>query len=144
MTQRVTIYGNKFAEMRRSRFLTQEEFARRLEMSSANVRRLEQAETSGMQVKNFRKLASLANLSPQELRERIGVRTVLAAGSEEPRLPSSSPHRDDPAFPSAIRSASIMDVNEVEHFHGVSAARMEDRTATGRGTTPVPAGSSRR
>ena len=40
MTQRVIIFGRRLAELRRQRYLTQDEFAHRLEMSPANVRRL--------------------------------------------------------------------------------------------------------
>src|SRR3954469_19517819 len=99
MSQRVMIHGKKFAEIRRARFLTQEEFAHRLEMSSANVRRLEQAETSGMQVKNFRKLATLTNLSPQELRQRIGVATAREQGPAHSNSLQAPAPMDDPAFP---------------------------------------------
>ena len=42
MGQRVMILGKRFAALRRERYLTQEEFAQKLEMSPANVRRLEQ------------------------------------------------------------------------------------------------------
>src|ERR1700733_3843892 len=72
MTQRVMIHGKRFAALRRERYLTQDEFAQRLEMSPANVRRLEQSEVGGMQVKNFRRLATLLNVAPDELRRKIG------------------------------------------------------------------------
>ena len=64
MADRVMIFGKRFAALRRERYLTQEEFAHRLEMSPANVRRLEQTEMGGMQVKNFRRLAALLDVAP--------------------------------------------------------------------------------
>jgi phage repressor protein C with HTH and peptisase S24 domain len=147
MSQRVVVHGRKFAAIRRERYLTQEEFAQKLDMSPANVRRLEQAEVSGMQVKNFRRLAELLNVAPEALRARIGVAPIDA---EPPSAQSESTARAEQIhgadFPSAVRAGSRHEVDEVEHFHGVSAARIEDRTPTGRGKTPVPAsvGGSRR
>ena len=145
MRERVTIFGKRFAALRRERYLTQEEFAQRLEMSPANVRRLEQAEVGGMQVKNFRRLATLLNLGPDELRQRIG-------GPREVGEPDQGELADAVSlapiggieFPPALKSASRREVVEVEHFHGVSAARSEVREEARRGKALVPAGSARR
>ena len=41
-------------------------------MSAAGVRRLERLKVGGIQVRNFRRLAELARLTPQALRARIG------------------------------------------------------------------------
>lgn len=142
MSQRVIIFGKKFADIRRQRYLTQEEFAQKLQMSPANVRRLEQSETSGMQVKNFRRLATLLDIGPDELRARIGVPAGVHLLRESPDQPA--PVTPDPKFPSAIVPGSMKEVVDVEAYHSVSAARKEDRTATRRGTTAVPAGSPRR
>jgi transcriptional regulator with XRE-family HTH domain len=144
MSQRVIIFGRKFAAIRRDRYLTQEEFAQKLQMSPANVRRIEQSETSGMQVKNFRKLAGLLNLSPDELRSRIGAAIPATAmqTTEAEEAPAETIH--GPGFPSGLRRDSRRGVTEVEHYHGVSAARTEERTPTGRGKAPVPAGGTRR
>ena len=142
MSQRVIILGKRFADLRRDRYLTQEEFAQKLDMSPANVRRIEQSESSGMQVKNFRRLATLVNVSPEELRRRIGV--PGAAQESATVAPNLDPHKDDPNFPRGIRADSRRGVSDVDHYHGVSAARTEHRTATGRGQSPVPGSAQRR
>jgi transcriptional regulator with XRE-family HTH domain len=143
MADRVIIFGRRFAALRRDRFLTQEEFAQRLEMSPANVRRLEQCEAGGMQVKNFRRLAELVNVSPADLRQRIGP----ASGVPSAAPTVSSPMDTEIAgaeFPSGLNEATRRNIVDVPHFHGVSAARTEERTDAHRGRSPVPAGSSRR
>lgn len=155
MNEPVTIVGKRFAALRRERYLTQEEFAQRLEMSPANVRRLEQSPISGMQVKNFRRLAGLLNIAPDELRRRIGAprgeardsteRIPQARGAESTRpaapMPESTIH--DAEFPAGVGGPPRETV-DITHFHGVSAARIEDRTATARGAVPAPPGPRRR
>jgi len=147
MSKRVIIFGKRFAGLRNERYLTQEEFAQKLSMSPANVRRLEQSESSGMHVKNFRRLATLVNVSPEELRRRIGV-PVAAHGPSESALGTLSAQTDYPQedrqFPRGMRIDTLKEVTDVEHFHGVSAARTEHRTATGRGKSPVPGPAQRR
>ncbi|MDB5299365.1 MAG: hypothetical protein JWO87_1028 [Phycisphaerales bacterium] len=142
--QRILIFGKEFAALRQGRYLTQEEFAQKLEMSPANIRRLEQSEAGGMQVKSFRKLAALLNLSPDALRQQIGAPSgETDDASATPRVgPSATLH--DAAFPTGMQPGSGRGVVEVEHFHGVSAARTEDRAAAQRGKAPVPAGAARR
>ncbi|HET6250010.1 MAG TPA: LexA family transcriptional regulator [Tepidisphaeraceae bacterium] len=144
MGQRVIILGRRLAALRRERYLTQEEFAQRLEMSPANVRRLEQSQSGGMQVKNFRRLATLLNVSPDDLKRQIGA--VDHPGSD---LSHGATATDEPPitgadFPASVKRATRRDVVEVSHFHGVSAARVESRTDANRGTSSVPAGSQRR
>jgi len=58
MSERLLIDGRKLAAIRRDLYLTQDELAQKLEMSPANVRRIEQSEMTGMQVKYFRALRS--------------------------------------------------------------------------------------
>src|SRR5437763_13601194 len=123
MSQRIIILGKRFADLRRERYLTQDEFAQKLDMSAANVRRLEQSESSGMQFRNFRKLATLVNVSPQELRRRICVPTT-----QESEAARGAGALQDEQFPRGIRPDTLREVTEVEHFHGVSAARTEQRT----------------
>ena len=140
MSERLLIDGRKLAAIRRDLYLTQDELAQKLEMSAANVRRIEQSEMTGMQVKNFRRLATLLNMAPDPLRARIGVGQATEleeAGSTIARL-------EHQQVPQSIRPGSRRAVSEVDHFHGVSAARIEDRTPTDRGAMPVPAGSARR
>src|SRR5580704_16784362 len=92
MTQRVMILGKRFADLRRERYLTQDEFAQRLEMSPANIRRLEQAEVGGMHVKNFRRLATLLNISPDDLRRAIGAKDAAPPVTSESQVnPEDAP-----------------------------------------------------
>ena len=144
MGQRVMILGRRFAALRRERYLTQEEFAQRLEMSPANVRRLEQLEVGGMQVKNFRRLATLLNVAPDELRRKIGAMEPPASKDEREAPASARPSTAAASFPAGLKPGTKRDVVEVDHFHGVSAARNEDRTDANRGRAPVPSGSPRR
>jgi transcriptional regulator with XRE-family HTH domain len=147
MAQRVIILGKRLAALRRDRYLTQEEFAQKLDMSGANIRRLEQSEVGGMQVKNFRRLATLLNVSPDDLRRQIGVadlREDHADASTNGATAVLEPAVGSAEFPSAMKAGARREVMEVAHFHGVSAARAEDRTDAHRGKAPVPAGSPRR
>jgi transcriptional regulator with XRE-family HTH domain len=136
MTTRLLIFGGKLAALRAERYLTQEEFADRLGMSTAGVRRLEQLEVGGMQVRNFRRLAELAQLTPKALRRRIGTSAGQSVGAARSRLIDGQP--------AALAGESARAVVDVERFHGVSAARPEDRAGVERGCVPVPAGSGRR
>src|SRR5207248_1281367 len=126
------------------RYLTQDEFAQRLEMSAANVRRLEQAEIGGMQVKNFRRLATLLNVAPDDLRRAIGA--PMDSSRTMKQAPTSTAERSvgSPDFPPGVKPASQRDVVDIAHFHGVSAARIENRTDAARGRAPAPSGSQRR
>jgi transcriptional regulator with XRE-family HTH domain len=142
MSERLLIDGRKLAAIRRDLYLTQDELAQKLEMSAANVRRIEQSEVTGMQVKNFRRLATLLNTAPDPLRARIGVNLDGGATLLEPVTEARS--KDDFRPPPSIRPGSRREVSDVDHFYGVSAARTEDRAATDRGTLPVPAGSAQR
>jgi|SRR5579862_2549993 len=144
LSQHILIVGKRLADLRVERYWTQEEFARRLEMSAANIRRLEQSEASGMQPRNFRRLAALLEIAPDELRRRIGTEAVESAMKRaEVIVPSGAP-LSGPTFPIAIKPATRKDVAEISHYYGVSAARIEDRTDAARGTAPVPAGARRR
>jgi phage repressor protein C with HTH and peptisase S24 domain len=143
MAQRVMILGKRFAALRRERYLTQDEFAQKLEMSAANVRRLEQSETGGMQVKNFRRLATLLNVSPDDLRRQIGVKDEALTARIESAGALETPVVDAD-FPASVKPTSRRGIVDVSHYHGVSAARVENRTDTNRGQAPVPAGNQRR
>ena len=137
--RRIAVRGRELADLRRSQYLTQEEFAQRLGMSVQNVRRLEQARVSGMQVRNFRRLAELVGQTPDQLRALMGDH---GNGGWVRRLAGDAV--ESAAQPSSIRPGSIHRAVEIERFHGVSAARAEDRTGVGIGKMLVPPGSTRR
>ena len=144
LSQRILIQGKRFAAIRGERYLTQEEFADSLEMSPANIRRLEQTEIGGMQVKNFRRLAALLDIAPDELRRKIG---APPADSSPEQVKTRTPEEGalwGPKFPIGFKPITRRDVTEVAHYHGVSAARTEDRTDAPRGKALVPAGAQRR
>jgi len=136
MARNVSVAGQKFAAIRRERYLTQEEFAQRLAMSAANVRRIEQSDTSGMHFRNLRRLATLVKTSPKQLLERIGV--------AEQTLSDGAPSGDAADFPWGIAEDSLQPVMEIAHFHGVSAAKTEDRMAVQRAAIIVPQSTDRR
>ncbi len=140
MAQRVMILGKRLAALRRERYLTQDEFAQKLDMSPANIRRLEQAQTGGMQVKNFRRLATMLNISPDDLRRAIGA----TDSTEMPSENSQDASIVTAEFPAAVKPGPPRDIVEVPHYHGVSAARTEDRSDAARGKAVVPAGPRRR
>ena len=79
MARWLTISGQRLAALRAERYLTQEELAGQLGMSTAGVRRIEQLRTAGMQFRNFRRLAELTQITPEQLRERIGARQRRAS-----------------------------------------------------------------
>lgn len=112
-------------------------------MSVQNVARLEQAKEGGMQVKNFRRLADLLGLTPDQLHARIGVHANESRASGTRRNDSADEVLDEEQ-PTAFRRGSIQPAVEIDCFHGVSAARPEERVAVDRGTTLVPAGTARR
>lgn len=78
MVKSVQILGKKLAALRCEKFFSQEELADKLEMSSANIGRLEQEEVAGMLLSNFRKLAEVVKIDPEILRERIGANGTVA------------------------------------------------------------------
>src|SRR5947209_1145074 len=127
MVKRVMIVGERFAELRHERYWTQEELAERLRMSPANVRRLEQSEVAAMQPRNFRRLAELMEMAPAALRLRIGLPCVESL--------REAPEASTLSQPSALRLGSLQPVVDVDRFHGVSAARPEDREQVDHGST---------
>ncbi len=132
MAQQFFIAGQKLAELRTERFLTQAELAGELGMSLGGVRRLEQTPVVGIHFRNFRRLAEVARLTPEQLRSRIGT-----SGAAAPPL-------DPETQPSSLLRGSRQDVSDVERFHGVSAARTEERPGVARGQVPAPASGQRR
>lgn len=144
MGTRVLIQGKKLSDIRKERYMTQEEFAQELEMSPANVRRLEQSPITGVHYKNFRRLAQLLKLGPSELEERIGVDEnnpdEIAEIAASFNSKTSLALKD---LPSGMRPDSRQNVSQMAHYHGVSAATVEDRPPTQRDNLPVPVGMKR-
>jgi transcriptional regulator with XRE-family HTH domain len=136
------VRGEEFATLRRGRYLTQSELAEQLGMSVQNVARLEHAKEVGMRAKNFRRLAEVVGLTPDQLHARIGVHAGegRAMGKRRYGLAEVAADVEQPA---SFRRGSIQPAVEIDRFHGVSAARPEERPGVERGTTLVPAGTAR-
>ena len=133
MPQQLFIAGQRLAALRVERLLTQAELAGELGMSLGGVRRLEQSPVVAIQIRNFRKLAELTRLTPAELRTRIGPLSLTETSA-------GGPERQ----PASVSPGSRLKVADVERFHGVSAARAEERAQVSRGRIPVPASNERR
>jgi SOS-response transcriptional repressor LexA len=80
MYRGVPVNGRKFAELRRSLLLTQDELGAKLGMSGGNVARIESSAQTGINLRNFRRMAELAKLSVEALKKRIGVRPGMTSG----------------------------------------------------------------
>lgn len=101
MFKGVTISGRELAKLREEKYFTQEELAGELEMSKGNIARIEALDVTGMQVKNFRRLAEMLKVTPDELRDRIGVGpsgarrvSVAMTGEQYARLVKLAGKRD--------------------------------------------------
>src|SRR5271170_1085917 len=75
----VPINGRAFAELRRGLRLTQDEMAGKLGMTGGNVARIERAAVTGINVRNFRRLAELVGIEAKKLERQIGAGTAPAA-----------------------------------------------------------------
>jgi SOS-response transcriptional repressor LexA len=80
MYRGVPVNGRKFAELRRSLLLTQDELGTKLGMSGGNVARIESSAQTGINLRNFRRMAELAKISVEALKKRIGARTGTTNG----------------------------------------------------------------
>jgi SOS-response transcriptional repressor LexA len=80
MYRGVPVNGRKFAELRRSLLLTQDELGAKLGMSGGNVARIESSAQTGINLRNFRRMAELAKISVEALKKRIGARTGTTTG----------------------------------------------------------------
>lgn len=81
MVKSVQVSGSKLATLRRERFYTQDELGAAIGMTGGGVRRIETAQSTGIQMKNFRRLAEVMKFSPDELQKRIGADQVETNGS---------------------------------------------------------------
>jgi transcriptional regulator with XRE-family HTH domain len=65
------ISGEKFLQLRKDLRLTQEELSRAIEMSTANVRRVEGAAVTTIRPSSFRRLATLVGVPAEALAARL-------------------------------------------------------------------------
>jgi SOS-response transcriptional repressor LexA len=96
MHRGVPINGRRFADLRRSLRLTQDELAARLHMTGGNVARIESCDVTGINVRNFRRLAELVGIDAEELESRI-CPAPSAARPHRPTRRAKSPARQTAA-----------------------------------------------
>lgn len=75
MHRGVPVNGHRFAELRRSLMLTQDELGPKLGMSGGSVARIERTTQTGINLRSFRRMAELAGVTIETLKKRIGVRS---------------------------------------------------------------------
>lgn len=126
----VKISGERFAGVWRDTAMSQETFAAAIGMKRSGVFRLMRPGVHGMFTDNFRHLAGLVRVTPQELLARIGEggNQGFSAGSKEPPPDSFVP---------GVRG-SVEPLREVTRLHGISAGSRGERLAVEHGTVKVP------
>ena len=125
----VRIRGEQFARLWRATSMSQETFAARVGMKRSGVFRLLRPGVHGMFSDNFRRLAEVLQMTPEQLRDRIG------ADEEKPPWPSESDRR--PRFEAGVRGP-VQPLREVTQFHGISAGGRDERLDVRHGTIKVP------
>lgn len=129
----IRISGQRFAVLWRATSMSQETFAARVGMKRSGVFRLLRPGVHGMFTDNFRRLAEVLHMTPEELRLRIGADNTTDANEQErsawsPSFPAFVPGVSGPAQP----------LREVTQFHGISAGPRDERLDVQHGTIKVP------
>ena len=125
----VRIRGERFASLWRASALSQESFAARVGMKRSGVFRLLRPGVHGMFTDNFRRLAEFFEMTPEQLRQRIG------ADQEEDRRESGAVNLV--RLESGVRGPG-QPLREVTQFHGISAGGRDERLDVRHGTIKVP------
>lgn len=125
----IRICGDRFVALWRDTSMSQETFAARIGMKRSGVFRLLRPGMHGMFTDNFRRLAEAVQMTPEQLRSRIG-----ADETEETwRSGRPSPAPFEPGI-----SGPVQPLREVALFHGISAGPREERLDVRHGTVKVP------
>lgn len=130
----VRISGQRFAILWRATSMSQETFAARVGMKRSGVFRLLRPGIHGMFADNFRHLAEVFEMSPEELRQRIGAGDALGVATQEE---SSRLLPETPRFVSGV-TGPVQPLREVTQFHGISAGARDERLDVQHGTIKVP------
>lgn len=125
----VRIRGEQFARLWRATSMSQETFAARVGMKRSGVFRLLRPGVHGMFSDNFRRLAEVLQMTPEQLRDRIG--------ADEDKRPWPSEADGPPPFESGVRGPA-QPLREVTQFHGISAGGRDERLDVRHGTIKVP------
>lgn len=131
----VRISGQRFTMLWRSTSMSQETFAARVGMKRSGVFRLLRPGIHGMFTDNFRRLAEVLNMSPEELRLRIGADDAIAANDAEQ---SCAPVIPNPQLFASGVKGPVRPLREVTQFHGISAGARDERLDVQHGTIKVP------
>lgn len=122
----VKISGERFSSLWRSTSTSQETFAAQVGMKRSGVFRLLRPGVHAMFSDNFRRLAEVVNMTPEELRERIGAEAHDGDASEGRSI-----------FASGVRGNG-QPLREISVFHGISAGPRGERLAVVHRTVKVP------
>lgn len=131
----IRISGQRFAILWRATSMSQETFAARVGMKRSGVFRLLRPGIHAMFTDNFRRLAEVFRMTPEELRRRIGAEDTTDADTTE--QPWRSAPSDPPAFAPGVRGC-VQPLREVTQFHGISAGPRDERLDVRHGTIKVP------
>lgn len=85
MDKAIQISGRKLAALRKRRYMTQEELSRALAISKGRVTAIEAEADTAMYLKNFRKLAEVLKIAPDELEKAIAPGEVETVSVELPK-----------------------------------------------------------
>lgn len=130
----IQIRGERFASLWRATSMSQETFAALVGMKRSGVFRLLRPGVHGMFTDNFRRLAEVLQMTPQELRLRIGAEHG-PDGVEE--IPGGPHPLGTVTFQAGVRGPA-QSLREVSHFHGISAGGRDERLDVQHGMIKVP------
>ena len=125
----VKIRGEQFTRLWLTTSMSQETFAARIGMKHSGVFRLLRPGVHAMFSDNFARVAQALNMTPRELKERIGVGEVVVRSS----------NARGPIYQSGIKGPA-QPLVEVTRFHGISAGSRAERLDVEHGTVKVPEG----
>ena len=125
----VKISGERFSSLWRSTSTSQETFAAQVGMKRSGVFRLLRPGVHGMFHDNFRRLAEVLNMTPEQLRQRIGAEAHSGAAGDATDRPK--------LFASGV-CGDAQPLREISVFHGISAGPRGERLAVVHGTVKVP------
>jgi hypothetical protein len=135
----VKISGQGLATLWRESAMSQASFAEVIGMKRAGLLRLLQPGEHRMFTDNFRRLAEAMQMSPEELRRRIGAEgqaafTGISAAMASVPAPAAPRSSDRLAGVSGMAQP----LREITRFHGISAGARHERLAVQQGAVKVP------
>ncbi len=126
----VKVSGEHLAALWRASAMSQETFARAIGMKRSGFIRLMQPGEHGMFTDNFRRLAEAVQMSPEELRNRMGPQ-------REPNFEATGAATIRDNRRSGV-SGIAQPLREITRFHGISAGPRNERLAIEQGTVKIP------